>query len=142
VVTCQPPVLKNCSSAVTFELDAVFNRYDGESFFGRSLGVITDLPDKYRDTSLFDGVTGGGENEPRYTVGTSDAWKLQANRRYHVLMRTTQGNASSDLGKLVAQAGVRLPAKCTRPVCNFAMASEFLVLAWNHSVPGNTQWTK
>jgi len=130
----------NCDSLShnwTYEPDAKFDNYDGLHYFGRKMSWASNLPRKYNDTRWLD-----SDNEPTYTVGTADAFKLQAGKTYFTLMRTKAGNASTDRGTLVGQIGRRVIGFCYSTWCIDPRASEVLVSPWDVPVPGARLWAK
>jgi hypothetical protein len=132
--------ITNCDEAThnwTYEPDATFDNYDGLHYFGRKMNWASNLPRKYNDTRWED-----SDNEPTYSVGTADAFALQAGKKYFTLMRTAPGNASSDRGKLVGQIGRREIGRCYKTWCIDSRDSKFLVDAWYVPVPGTKTWTK
>lgn len=111
--------LKSCPG-VTFEPDFVTNNYDGKYYFSKTIkSWSSNLPSSYWDTSFAD-----GGQERVYTVGTSDARRLVANREYTTYFRATNGNSKQDSMKVVAQRGVRIPSVCHSTWCIFARDSQ------------------
>jgi hypothetical protein len=104
----------------TFEPDLVTYNYDGLHYFSNSVqSWSSSMGNAYLDTKFADGA-----NEPVFTVGTSRAENLVANHQYQTAMWMTNGNASTDTSKVVAQRGVRIPPGCTSTWCIFARASQ------------------
>lgn len=111
--------LKSCPG-VTFEPDFITNNYDGKYYFSKTIkSWSSNLPSSYWDTDF-----GDGGQERVYTVGTSDATKLVANREYTTYFRATNGNSKQDSMKVVAQRGVRIPTFCHSTWCIVARDSE------------------
>ena len=70
------------------------NNYDGLHFYSdeRRFAFKTNLPKAYKDTTFLD-----SDNELQYTVGTLDAFKLEAKKRYRIRMWAMPlGNSSSE----------------------------------------------
>ena len=129
-------LVDECSYKATYEPDAVFYNYDGLHYFGKKRSWLSNLPRKYNDTNFKD-----SENELVYTVGTANALQLVAGKDYATLIRTDPGNADIDTGKLVGQAGIRVPSICYSTWCVYPKDSEFLIDAWDYSVPGFMSWS-
>jgi hypothetical protein len=101
---------------------------------------------RLRNPSLSDGYLdvefGNGSGELGATIGTGAANQLDANVDYTTYIRTTPGNATTDTGKMNGQRGLNLCLHgFTSGWCILARATEPLLAAWNHPVPGATNWT-
>jgi parallel beta-helix repeat protein len=131
--------LKDCDSHFknsTYEPDAVFDNYDGLHYFGQKRSWASNLPRKYSDTRFSD-----NSNEPTYTIGSGDYFKLVGGKRYYTLMRMAAGNATTDRGKVQAQIGVRQPSFCYSTWCINSRKTEPVIPAWQLDVPGYATWS-
>jgi len=128
--------LQTCSDRTTLEPDAVFNNSDGDHYLGDERGWASNLPGKYLDTQLFDDPA-----LPTYTVGSLKAEDIVEDKPYFTLIRTAQGNASSDTGKLLLQGGMTFPAACESLWCVFPVETKALVDPWDITVPGSKSWS-
>lgn len=122
-----------CYDDVTFEPDFTTYNYDDLHYFHNSIEAwSTTMPSGYKDTKFMD-----GGNELTFTVGTSDARKLQPDKEYKTYFRTKKGNSSTDKAKVFLQRGNRTPSVCHSTWCIFAKATNQYVPAWQLSMPGN-----
>jgi hypothetical protein len=133
----------------TYEHDFFLNNYDGQTYLdsGQDLWgfpnvtyAASNLPRPYLDTRFSD-----PEGEKAYTIGSSEASSIQANTSYwyYNYIRTLEGNADTDTGKLQAQLGYRSPSWCYENTwCSYSIAIENLISAWNISVPGSQYWVR
>jgi hypothetical protein len=138
-----------CDNDVTYEADAAYYRADGGKFLGEELGwmAATNLPSSYLDTRAMD---------PKccsvYTIGTDDADKLVAGKRYFTLIRTTQGDATTDTGVPQAQMGYHRFTHCphfevmwcvfSRPNGTVNLLDLNPNVQFEHIVPGTDTWTR
>lgn len=137
------------NSTSTYEHDFFLNNYDGQTYLdsGQDLWGFPDvtyaasnLPRAYLDTRFSD-----PEGEKAYTIGSSEASSIQAYTSYWYLnyIRTLEGNADTDTGKLQAQLGYRYPSWCYENTwCSYAITTINLIPAWNISVPGSQYWSR
>jgi len=104
-----------CYEDVTFEPDFVTNRYDGLSYYSKTiLAWSSTMPSNYWDTNF-----GDADEERVYTVGTSRASQLVADNTYRAYFRATAGNSGSDTVKINLQRGNRTPSYCDSTWCIF-----------------------
>ncbi|HHW42165.1 MAG TPA: hypothetical protein GXX19_13710 [Syntrophomonadaceae bacterium] len=133
------------TSNSTYEHDFFTYYYDGKAYLdptdswpGQFPWVdywSSNLPDPYLDTRL-----GDPDGEKAYTIGSASAVNISTNSWYSSSIITSNGNSSSDTGKLVAQLGHRYPSSCKSVWCSFGDDWEFIVPAWQISLPGEKTW--
>lgn len=127
-----------CYDDITFEPDFTTYNYDDKAYYANSIeSWSTTMPNGYKDTKFMD-----GGDELTFTVGTSDARKLSADKEYKTYFRTKRGNSSSDKAKVFLQRGNRTPSVCHSTWCIFAKATNQYVPAWVLSLPGNVTVVK
>lgn len=107
----------------------------------------SNLPRYYLDTRLLDGTLWGllGTDEVSFTIGSAQASDIKANTIYTSYIRTKNGDADVDDGKLQAQFGHRTPSSCYGAGCsqhdnNVPIVT--LVPAWEVPVPGVKTWDR
>ena len=129
---------KDCRDNLTYEHTAVFYNYDGLHYHGRKLSWLSNVPRKHNDTRWSD-----NEDERIYAIGVGDVHQLSLlAMRYFTLIRTTPGNASADVGKLLGEHGHRQPGVCFSTWCMYQLNHEFIIDAWKlDEVPGARNWT-
>jgi hypothetical protein len=98
-----------CTDSTGFEPDFITYNYDNAYYFESIvLSFSTNMPYSYLDTSFDD-----DPGERVYTVGTSKASALKPWIEYNTYFRTGNGNANSDLGKIVWQRNSERVAGCS-----------------------------
>ena len=122
----------HCYDDVTFEPDFKTYNYDDKHYFKKTIeSWSSNMPDDYKDTQFAD-----GDDEYVFTVGTSRASKLDADKEYRTYFRTEKGNASSDDGAIYLQRGNRTPSSCDSTWCIFAKGTKKYIAAWTLPIPG------
>jgi hypothetical protein len=97
----------------------------------------SNLPRYYLDTRLLD-----GPDEVAFTIGSAQASEIKVGTAYMSYIRTKNGDADVDDGKLQAQLGHRTPSFCYGPGCIFGDQIVSLVQAWEVPVPGVKTWDR
>ncbi len=106
-------------STSTYEPDAIFYNYDGSAYGNAPIGYWTsDLPSPYVDTQAFDSAS-----EKAVTIGSANAYFINAGRFYMTVTRMTAGGGNSSLVKLSSQRGRRVPGGCYSTNCSFGCSS-------------------
>ena len=102
--------------------------------------VASNLPAPYLDTRYTD-----SPSELAYTIGSAYARAIVKNHVYWTYIRTTNGSASQDNAKLMAQFGERRPDWCMTTWCSFGSPQNGLYRLvqgdWPIPVPGTTRWS-
>lgn len=126
-----------CHANVTYEHEANFEGGVLQNYYlGRVISATSNMPRYYRDTNLLE-VT-----ERTWTIGTSDAQRLQCCRTYWTKIYTHPGQLTSDDGHIQAEKGRRGPEWCYSTNCVFKRAEEDIIAPWYYSVPGRRTWVK
>jgi hypothetical protein len=104
----------------------------------------SNLPTYYLDSRLLDGTLYGllGTDEVAFTIGCPRASEIKVNTLYTSYIRTKNGDADVDDGKLQAQLGHRKPSSCYGTGCSYADQTVPLVPAWEVPVPGTKVWSR
>jgi hypothetical protein len=134
-----------CDSNSTYEADAIF--YNNNQFAhyltgGGILGTATNLPDSYIDTQVDDNL-----KTPVFTIGTSDADKLQSSRDYRTMILTRPGSVTGERVVPSAQRG-EVSGLCPQfmvQLCVFPKQSRVLLdttpsVFYEMAVPGARSW--
>jgi hypothetical protein len=130
-----------CHSRVTYEAEAWYDNYDGLHYLGSTKHHrwFSSMPQAYLDTEAFN----PSNHELGYTIGTGDAKKLHPSQYYFTSIFASNGNASTDRGKVNGQRGHRFATGwCHRAWCIFPDSTEPLLPAWGHTVPGSNVWIR
>lgn len=123
---------------VTYEPDATYNRAYG-TYLGSVVSWSSNLPNRYLDTEFLDRFTSRGIRV--LTVGTADAHKLRANKRYYTSIRATRGKQNGESAGATAQNGYRYPAGCFSRWCIEGRASDVLIFVNSgYNIPGARHW--
>ena len=118
----------------TFEPDLTTYNYDGKHYFSKKIkSWSTSMPKGYKDTAFAD-----KDEERTYTIGTSHADKLKPNTWYTTYFRATNGNSSTDTGKVYSQRGRRKISLCDSTWCIFGRDNNHSIEPWEAALPGTT----
>ncbi|HEU4714823.1 MAG TPA: hypothetical protein VFS76_24900 [Pyrinomonadaceae bacterium] len=102
--------------------------------------AASDLPRAYLDTRAMD-----KGDEIAFTIGSAAASDIKPNVTYMSYIRTKDGDASQDDGKLQAQLGRRRVPGCYTTWCSFEneqVPRVNIVPAWQVPVPGVKSWDR
>jgi hypothetical protein len=120
------------------------------TYLSRSETLIDRIPKvEYATSTLprayLDSRFGDGNDEIAFTIGSAKASDIKANQTYSSYIRTKDGDATQDDGKLQAQLGHRTPSWCYTTFCSFEdkqVPRVTLVRAWEVPVPGVKTWDR
>lgn len=133
----------------TYEHDFFLNNYDNRTYLSSSQTIdgipivnywSSNLPRPYLDTRI-----GDPSSEKAYTIGSADAFYIWPFQQYWYYIRTSNGNASTDNGKINSQLGYRNPNWCYTTWCSYPDPNTpiyRLVSAWNIPAPGTYYWQR
>ncbi|MCA1633837.1 MAG: hypothetical protein LC802_08990 [Acidobacteria bacterium] len=102
--------------------------------------ATSNLPRAYLDSRFKDGT-----DEIAFTIGCAKASDIKVGETYTSYIRTKDGDASQDDGKLQAQLGHRTPSWCYDTLCSFEdeqVSRVVIVPAWEVPVPGVKAWDR
>jgi hypothetical protein len=141
-----------CDPDVTYEPDAAFLRptylsADGSNQPPAGWNAATNLPASYVDTT---------SSDPScchiWTIGTDDADKLEAGKRYWTIRRTFKGPADLNLGEPQGQLGYHRFDHCphfevqwcvfSRPAGTVDLMDTDPSTHWEYQAPGTALWTR
>lgn len=135
--------------ASTYEHDFFLNNYDGKTYLSSSQSLngfpnvsywSSNLPMPYLDTRV-----GDNSGEKAYTIGTPQAVAVGSRTWYWYYIRTSDGNTSTDNGKINGQLGYRSPDWCFSVWCSFGDSNTpqyRIVPAWKIPAPGAYHWAR
>lgn len=133
----------------TYEHDSFLNNYDGKTYLSASQAIdgipivnywSSNLPRPYLDTRI-----GDPSGEKAYTIGSADAFYIWPYQQYWYYVRTSNGNTSTDNGKIDGQLGYRYPSWCYTTWCSYGDSStpiQRIVPSWRLLAPGTYNWSR